>query len=114
MKKLIMLAAILALAMAAAVPAIAQVGLETEQEAESDEVATEFAVSNEGDYASQCVPALQFGNSGNFNNTPTLLQYANPDGLGDFEPGGIEFAIEPEMEVECGSTVQQSSAASSS
>jgi hypothetical protein len=108
-----MLAAILALALAAAVPAIAQVGLEAGNEAESDEVATEFAVANEGDYASQCVPALQFGNSGNFNNTPTFLQYASPE-AGDFEPGGIEFAVEPEVEVECGSTVQQSSAASSS
>jgi hypothetical protein len=112
LKKLIMLAAILALALAAAVPAIAQVGLETEQEAESDEVATEFAVANEGDYASQCVPALQFGNSGNFNNAPSFLQYSSE--LGDFEPGGLEFAIEPETEVACESAVQQSSAASSS
>ena len=111
MKKLIMLAAILALALAAAVPAIAQVGLETEQSAESDEVGTDFAVANEGDYASQCVPALQFGNSGNFNNAPTFLQYASQSD--DFEPGGFEFGIEPEVEVECGSTIQQSSAASS-
>jgi len=109
MKKLIMLAAILALAMAA-VPAIAQVGLETENEAESDEVATDFAVANEGDYASQCVPALQFGNTGNFNNAPTFLQYAGE--ADDFEPGGLEFAVEPEMEVACESAVQQSSAAS--
>ena len=109
MKKLIMLAAILALAMAA-VPAIAQVGLETENEAESDEVATDFAVANEGDYASQCVPALQFGHTGNFNNAPTFLQYAGE--ADDFEPGGLEFAVEPEMEVACESAVQQSSAAS--
>ncbi len=111
MKKMMMLVAVLALAMAAAVPAIAQVGLETEQETESEEVATDFAVSNEGDYASQCVPALQFGNSGNFNNAPTFLQYASE--LDDFEPGGIEFVVEPEMEVACESAVQQSSAASS-
>ena len=111
MKKFILLAAMLALAVALAVPAIAHVGLETEQETESEEVATEFAVSNEGDYASQCVPALQFGNSGNFNNAPTFLQYASESD--DFEPGGIEFAIEPEMAVDCASEVQQSSAASS-
>ena len=113
MKKLIMLAAILALALAAAVPAVAQVGLETEQSAESDEVGTEFAVANEGDYASQCVPAQQFGNTGNLNNAPSFLQYAVEDG-GDFEPGGLEFAVEPEVEVACESAVQQSSAASSS
>ena len=99
MKKLIMLAAILALALAAAVPAIAQVGLEAGNEAESEDVELEFSVANEGDYASQCVPAIQFGNTGNFNNAPTFLQYASTSD--DFEPGGIEFAIEPELEVGC-------------
>ena len=111
MKKLMMLVAILALAMAAAVPAIAQVGLETGNEAESEEVATEFAVENTGDYASQCVPATQFGNSGNYNNALTFLQYASE--AEDFDPGGIEFAFEPELAVDCSSAVQQSSAASS-
>ncbi len=82
-----------------------------ENEAESGDVDLSFEVSNEGDYASQCVPALQFGNSGNFNNAPSFLQYAGDSD--DFEPGGIEFSIEPEMAVECASTVQQSSAASS-
>ncbi len=106
-----MLAAMLALALAAAVPAIAQVGLEAGNEAESEELAAAFEVSNEGDYASQCVPALQFGNTGNFNNAPTFLQYASESD--DFEPGGIEFSIEPELAVECSNTVQQSSAASS-
>ena len=110
MKKLIMLAAILALAMAAAVPAIAQVGLEAGNEAESEEVATEFAVGNEGDYASQCVPAQQFGNTGNFNNAPSFLQYGSESG--DFEPGGIEVSFSPEQAVECSNTVEQSSAAS--
>ncbi len=111
MKKLMILAAMLAVAVALAVPAVAQVGLESGNESESGEVAVEFAVENTGDYASQCVPALQFGNSGNFNNSPSFLQYASESD--DFEPGGIEFAIEPEMAVDCSNTVQQSSAASS-
>ncbi len=110
MRKLIMLAVVLAVVMAAAIPALAQVGLETENESESEGLETSFEVSNEGDYASQCVPALQFGNTGNFNNAPTFLQYASESD--DFEPGGIEFAVEPEMEVGCESAVQQSSAAS--
>jgi hypothetical protein len=106
-----MLAAILALALAAAVPAIAQVSGGGGNSAESEEAALEFAVENTGDYASQCTPALQFGNTGNFNNAPSFLQYASESD--DFEPGGLEFAVEPEMEVACESTVQQSSAASS-
>ncbi len=111
MKKLMMLVAILALALALAVPAIAQVGLEAGNEAESADLAAEFSVANEGDYASQCVPALQFGNTGNFNNAPSFLQYASESG--DFEPGGIEVSFAPEMAVRCSNEVQQSSAASS-
>jgi hypothetical protein len=111
LKKLMILAAMLALTVALAVPAIAQVGLETENEAESEEFAADFSVTNEGDYASQCVPAVQFGNTGNFNNAPTFLQYASESD--DFEPGGLEFAFEPELAVDCASEVQQSSAASS-
>ncbi len=106
-----MLVAIMALALAAAVPAIAQVSLEAGNETESEDLAAEFSVANEGDYASQCVPAIQFGNTGNFNNAPTFLQYASTSD--DFEPGGIEFAVEPELEVACESTIQQSAAASS-
>ncbi len=111
MKKLMMLAAILALALAAAVPAIAQVALEAGNEAESADLATAFEVANEGDYASQCVPALQFGNTGNFNNAPGFLQYSSESD--DFEPGGIDASFSPEQAVECSSTVQQSAAASS-
>jgi hypothetical protein len=111
LRKLIMMAAVLALVMAAAVPALAQVGLESGNESESEEFAADFSVTNEGDYANQCVPAMQFGNTGNFNNAPTFLQYSSESG--DFEPGGIEVAFEPEMDVNCENTIQQSSAASS-
>ena len=105
-----MLAAILALALAAAVPAIAQVALEAGNEAESDGVEMGFSVANEGDYASQCTPALQFGNTGNFQNVPVFQQYTSKSD--DFESGGIEFIVEPENETACDSTIQQSSAAS--
>ena len=112
MRKLIMLAAMLALAVAIAVPAFAQLESGIEQETESDDVAIGFDVSNTGDYASQCTSALQFGNTGNFDNASSFVQY---DGeIDDFEPGGIEFGVGPTSAVECPSTIQQSSAASSS
>jgi len=111
MKKLMMLVAILALALAAAVPAIAQVSGGGGNSAESDEVATDFAVANEGDYASQCVPALQFGNTGNLNNAPNFTQYASQSD--DFEPGGISVGLGGSVAADCANTVQQSSAASS-
>ena len=112
MRKLILLAAMLALALAIAVPAFAQLSSELGQETESGDTALGFDVSNTGDYASQCTPAVQFGNTGNFDNASSFVQY---DGeLDDFEPGGIEFAVEPTSDVTCDRTVQQSSAASSS
>ncbi len=111
MKKLMMLGAILALTLAAVIPALAQTSLEVENEGESADVSLSNAVANEGDYASQCTPALQFGQTGNLNNAPTFLQYASE--LDDFEPGGIEFGIAPVVSTDCEQTVQQSSAASS-
>ena len=82
-----------------------------EQESESGDIETNFSVENTGDYASQCTPAIQFGNSGNFNNGSSLVQGFSE--LDDFEPGGIEFGFEPEQDVSCENTIQQSSAASS-
>src|SRR5918997_2852575 len=82
-----MLAAIRARALAAAAPAIAQVGAGGATSAESDDVALEFSVANEGNYASQCTPATQIGNTGNLNNTQVFQQYASK--ADDFEAGGI-------------------------
>ena len=110
MKKFMILAAFLALALAAAVPAVAQVGQEVGQETESADVEMEFSVANEGDYASQCTPALQFGNTGNLQHANAFLQYAGE--ADDFEGGEFEFAFAPEQATECSSTIQQSAAAS--
>ncbi len=120
---LAMVALLTTLVVASIVPAIARdrnhfgffrddgVSLETENEAESGDVQLNNQVSNEGDYAMQCTPALQFGQTGNLNNSPAFLQYASE--ADDFEPGGIEFAIEPTVSTDCEQSVQQSSAASS-
>src|SRR5215204_4558691 len=111
MKKLIMLAAILALALVAAVPAMAQLSSELGQESDSSDVALGAGVSNTGNYASQCTPLSQFGNTGNFDNASSFVQY---DGeIDDFEPGGIAVGFGGSNSTECGSTIQQSSAASS-
>jgi hypothetical protein len=111
MKKLIMLAAIMALALVAAVPAFAQLESGIEQETESGDFATNFSVENTGDYASQCTPAIQEGNTGNFDNASSFVQYSGE--LDDFEPGGIEVGFGGSQDVSCPSTIQQSSAASS-
>jgi hypothetical protein len=105
-----LLAAMLALVLAMAIPALAQVSLQGGQETESADVNLTYTIDNSGDYARQCVPALQFGQTGNFNNAPTFLQYASNGG--NFEPQGVDVTAEPTIDVKCESTIQQSSAAS--
>jgi hypothetical protein len=100
-----------------------------DQEAESGDVENNFRVSNTGDYAFQCTPAIQFGNTGNFNNGSSFVQFGsgNDDGfndfgffgddfdtsLDDFEPEGIDVSFAPVQNTDCSNTIQQSSAADS-
>ena len=86
-------------------------GNEVEQESESGDVSIGFDVSNTGRYASQCTPASQFGNTGNFQNGSSFVQGPGSE-LDDFEPGGIEVSFGGSQEVSCSNTIQQSSAAS--
>ena len=109
MKKLMMIAAILALALAAAVPAIAQ-SIGQGLEPESGNVALNDTVKNTGNYASQCTPDLQQGNTGNFDNSPAVLQYGGRSG--GIEPEGVEVNFGGTVTADCPSTIEQSSAAS--
>jgi len=113
MNKFMILAVMLALTLAVTVPAIAQIGGGVGQSSESGDDAIGFKVSNKGDYASQCTPAVQFGNTGNFDNGHSFVQAGEKAKADDFEPGGIGVAVEPTSSVECSRTIQQSSAASS-
>src|SRR5215208_4891349 len=105
------LAAMLAMVGSVAVPAIAQVGQENEQETESGDFSVDFSIENTGDYGGQCTPVSQFGDSGNFQNGSGALQ--NEGVAGDIEPGGIEVGFGGSMSMDCERTIQQSSAASS-
>src|SRR5215216_4048275 len=103
-----------------------------DQESQSGDVSIGFDVSNTGRYASQCTPATQFGNTGNFDNASSFGQFGsgttndgfrdrpffghhffNRGGIDDFEPGGIDVSFGGSQDVSCPSTIQQSSAASS-
>jgi hypothetical protein len=107
-----LLGVMLALALAAAVPAVAQVGQELGQDTSSGDVAVEFSVSGEGDYSSVCAAPLQFGNTANLQNAQGFLQYSVDD-ASDLEGEGSSFVFEPAIETTCDQAVQQSSAASS-
>jgi hypothetical protein len=82
-----------------------------DQQSQSGDVSLGYQVTNSGDYASQCTPAIQFGNTGNFQNAPSFLQYGSE--ADDFQPGGIEVSFAPQQGVDCSNEIQQSSAASS-
>src|ERR687893_3021816 len=111
MKKLMLLAAMLAVVLVAAVPVIAQELGFDDQELESGEIATETEISIEGNNNSQCAGLLQFGQTGNFAEQQGTTQYDNPEFEQEFEGPEIEFA--PENATECEQAVQQSAAASS-
>jgi len=114
MKKLILLAAVLAMVLLASAPVIAQeVGFD-DQELESGEISTETELSIEGNNNSQCAGLLQFGQSGNFANEQGTSQYdLGPDAEFEQEFSGPELEFAPENGTECEQAVQQAAAASS-
>ena len=114
MKKLILLAAVLAMVLLASAPVIAQeVGFD-DQELESGEISTETELSIEGNNNNQCAGLLQFGNTGNFANQQGTSQYDfGPDAEFEQEFEGPEIEFGPENGTECEQAVQQAAAASS-
>ena len=93
MKKLMILAALLAMVIVAAVPALAQVSQETEQEAESGDATQNFNVTGGGDNSNACQMVQGIDNTGNATSNTSVLQYAN-DGAGVGVSGG-NFEISP-------------------
>jgi hypothetical protein len=115
LKKLMMVAAILALALVVAAPAIAQVQQAVGQEDETGTVNDTFTATQSGNNSNQCVTPLQFGNTGSLQNGQAVLQYGSTvEGpFGDVELEGSTFTFSPTLTANCTGAVQQSSAASS-
>ena len=68
MRKMMLLAALLAMFIVAAVPAVAQISQENEQESESGNVDQSFEISGGGDNSNQCVGVQGIANTGNDQN----------------------------------------------
>ena len=111
MKKMMMLAAMLALVLAVAVPAVAQVSQGDANKDTSGDVSDSFSVLSKGNNSNQCVNPLQFGNTGSNQNAQGFLQYNST--ADDLEAEGATFTFAPELTAPCTQAVQQSSAASS-
>ena len=111
MKKLMLMAALVAMLIVAAVPAIAQIGEEGEQETESGEVSQPFEVSSTGDNRSQCAGIQGIAQTGNVQNQTNLLQYASESGDFEFDEAGGTIPLEPESSTTCDQQVNQAATA---
>ena len=106
-----LLAAMLAMMLVVAAPAVAQVSEEFGQEIEdTGNVGTNFSATGGGNSANQCAGgAIQFGQSGNTQNGQGGLQYTSTSD--DIEAEGSSFGVTPTVSAECKQQVQQAAAA---
>ena len=114
MRKLMLLVAMLAMAMVlmAALPAIAQVTQEDEQEGESADINQDFSVTGEGDNSNQCAGIQGASNTGNSQNVIDLIQYESITDDFEFEEVGSSLDVSPTNTTECTSEVNQAATAS--
>src|SRR5919202_4899082 len=94
-----MLAAMLALVLVVAAPAIAQVTQAIGQESETGDVTDTFTATQSGNNSSSCVTPLQFGNTGSLQNGQSVLQYSSTSG--DIGEGGSTFTFSPTESASC-------------
>ena len=113
MKRLMLLAAVLAMTLMVAVPAIAQVNQESEQEGESGKVGQEFSVTGSGGNANECAALLGGTQSGNSQSQINVGQSDKSEADDfEFEGSGSDVALTPEQAEECEQIINQAAAAS--
>ena len=111
MRKLMLLAALLAMVVVAAVPALAQVSQENEQDADSGDLNQQSTITGGGDNSNQCVGQQITGNTGNSQNQFNALQYAS-EGEFEFDDSGSFIAENPVNTTKCDQQVNQAASAS--
>ena len=111
MKKLMFLAALLAIVLIPAAPAFAQVEQEDEQEGESGEVGQSFEVSGSGSNANQCAPMQATGQSGNAQGVTDSIEANSDKDDFEFEENGSTITTSPSGSTECKQEVNQAASA---
>jgi len=106
-----LLAALLAMVIVAAVPAIAQIEQEQEQEADSGEVNQSFDVTGGGANSNQCVGIQGTANTGNAQNQLDLIQYGSEADDFEFEDVGSTLTVSPVNTTSCDQQVNQAASA---
>ncbi len=106
-----LLAAMLAIAVVAVAPAIAQVSQGfSEEDVESGDVEPTVEISNSGNNVNLCPTVHQAANSGNVQNEQGVVQYQVPE-ADDIGFGGSTITFETESAGECTQTIQQAASA---
>ena len=105
-----MMAAMLAIIVVAAAPAVAQVSQGFSQEdVESGDVEPVVEFSNKGNNVNACLTVHQAANSGNVQNEQGVVQYETE--VDDIGFGGSSITFETESAGECVQTIEQAAAA---
>jgi len=130
MKKLMLIAAILAMVIVATAPALAQHGdrdrnhhhffnrdgggvtQESEQDADSGDVDQSFTVTGGGDNSNQCVGLQGVANTGNAQNQIGVIQYASDADDFEFDETGASIEVSPTNTTSCDQQVNQAASAS--
>ncbi|HZY56236.1 MAG TPA: hypothetical protein VFE09_00390 [Rubrobacteraceae bacterium] len=111
MRRMMVILAVLAIALVAVAPAMAQVSQEFEQDdVESGDVEPSVEISNAGNNVNLCPTVLQSANSGNVQNAQGVVQYET--GVDDIEFEGSNITFETEASGECVQTIEQAAASS--
>src|ERR687884_1289251 len=109
-KKLVLLAVIVAIVLVASAPALAQVGQGLGQSrVTSGKASPSFAFSNKGNNVNACPVAQQVAQTGNVANEQGALQYASKADDIDFSGSSVELT--PAAVAECTQTIEQAAAA---
>ena len=112
MKKLMVIAAMLAMLMMATAPAMADIDQESEQETESGDVDQSFEVSSSGDNSNQCAGIQGVANTGNAQNQIDLVQFFSDADDFEFDEVGSDVDVSPENSTTCDQEVNQAASAS--
>src|SRR4051812_44027377 len=110
-----LLAALLAMVVVTAVPAIAQVTQEPEQEVESGDSSQTFTVTDGGDNSNACQMVQGISNTGNALSNTNVLQYVADGSEVEVDDSG-NFEIDPSqnknVQTVCDQQVNQAASAS--
>ncbi len=121
LKRLLLLAAMAAMVLAVAVPALAggtntgnaqnRVGQETEQDAQSGDVEQSFESSSTGDNSNQCLAPSFITNTGNAQNVIDVLQDSSTAGDFEFDEVSSDITVGGTNETTCNQEVNQAASA---